>query len=439
MFKKLNLQTIFLFGFGILLVAGVFVFAGLIPSPRASERDIVLQGKLVVWGTLPKEIVDQRVMAQVEQIVGRGVQISYVERSVESFDTDLVERLASGSGPDIILLPESLIIRHKDKIEPFPYESYPERQFRETFIQGSELYLFPEGVLALPFSADPMVMYWNRGMYASGGVVRPPLYWDEFLAVVPAVTKKDKANNILKSALAFGEFGNINHAKEILSLLVLQTGNPIAYFDGRKSIVPTLSGDSKRAIPPAKEVFRFYSDFADPQKSVYSWNRSLASSEDAFLAQDLATYFGFASEILSLQTKNPNLDFGITLVPQIRDNQFRRTYLRMSAAAVMKTSRNKPLAQHVAMVLSSQQALEVLSKETGLPPVRLDLLAKNPTNAAQSVFYDSALIGKSWLDPDPKTTSGYFRGAIEGILAGTVDVSGAVNKMNAELLILGRK
>jgi len=439
MFKKLNLQTIFLFGFGVLLVAGVFVFAGLVPSPRASERELILQGRLVVWGTLPKEIVDQRVMAQVKEAVGQSVQISYVERSEESFDQDLVEKLASGSGPDIVLLPESLIIRHRDKIEPFPYESFPERQFRETFIQGSELYLFPDGVLALPFSADPLVMYWNRPMYASGSVIRPPIYWDEFLTVVGAVTKRDKANNILKSALAFGEYSNINHAKEILSLLTLQTGNPIASFDGRKSIVPTLSGDSERDIPPAKEVFRFYTDFANPQKSVYSWNRSLASSLDAFLAQDLATYFGFASELLSLQAKNPNLDFGVTLVPQIRDHQFRGTFMRMSAAAVMKTSKNKPLAYHVAAVLSSQPVLQVLAKETGLPPIRLDLLSVKPTNPAQSVFYDSALIGKSWLDPDPDTTSSYFRKAVEGILAGTVDVSGAVNKMNAELSVLGRR
>lgn len=438
MLKKLNLQTIFLFAFGILLVAGVFVFAGLIPSPRASEKELLLQGKLVVWGTIPKTVMEQKVMAAAERVVGQGVEISYIERNPATFDDDLIEKLASGSGPDIVLLPESLIVRHRDKIYPFPYESYTEREFRDTFIQEGELYLFPEGVLALPFSADPMVMYWNRPMFSSGSVVRPPAYWDEFLSVVPAITKKDKANNILKAALAFGEYQNVTHAKDILSLLVLQTGNPLTHFEGR-SILAVLTGDPEKNFPPAKEVFRFYTDFADPQKSVYTWNRSLAQSQESFLAQDLAVYFGFASELHLLQTKNPNLDFGVALMPQIRDYQYRGTLMHMSGAAVMKTSQNKPLAQYVARALSSQPVIAALSKQTGLPPVRLDLLAKKPTNPAQSVFHDSALIGKSWLDPDPETTAGNFREAVEGILSGTTDVSGAVGKMNAEIMILGRR
>ena len=51
------------------------------------------------------------------------------------------------------------------------------------------------------------------------------------------------------------------------------------------------------ATERTRSVLTYYTDFANPLKSVYSWNRSFSSSRDAFLAQNLAVYFGPGSEI----------------------------------------------------------------------------------------------------------------------------------------------
>ena len=56
-------------------------------------------------------------------------------------------------------------------------------------------------------------------------------------------------------------------------------------------------------------VLKFYTDFADPLKDVYSWNKSFSNSRDAFSAENLVFYLGYASELQSLINKNPNQNF----------------------------------------------------------------------------------------------------------------------------------
>ena len=56
-----------------------------------------------------------------------------------------------------------------------------ERDFKNTYIEEGELYLAANGILGLPITVDPMVMYWNRDIFSSAAIAAPPSYWDEFL------------------------------------------------------------------------------------------------------------------------------------------------------------------------------------------------------------------------------------------------------------------
>lgn len=434
---KINFQTLFLVIFGVFLVLGTFVFGGIIPSPGGKEAVSVASGDIKIWGTVPSDIVSKTVTEGIRDTLP-NVRIFYERKSPASLDTELIEALASGEGPDIVFLPESLILRYREKIAPLSYEAFPERNFRDSFIQGSELLLFPEGVLALPIFADPMVMYWNRTMFSSAGLSRPPAFWDEFLTLPSSLTKKDPTGRILKSAVAFGEYANVSNAKDILVLLALQSGNRFVVFD-EGSLVSSFEGDASKRIPSAEEVFRFYTDFADPKKTVYSWNRSLPISQNAFAAQTLAVYFGFASEISMLRQKNPNFDFDVAVVPQIRDYDTRSTLAHITSAAMMKTSKNQAVAQYLVQYIASAPIAEELAQSAGLPPVRRDLLAKKPADPTESVFYDSGIIGTSWLDPDPRATASLFRNAIEAVLSGTASLSDAIKRTNNELALLLEK
>ncbi len=407
--------------FGAFIVFAVLVFSGLIPSPKQAQ-DAMTKGNLVMWGTQDKITMYQFFE---KSLLGSDITIDYVQKTADTFPEDIIEALASGTGPDIIILPQELTLRLEDKIAPFTPDLYAERDFMNAFIQNGEIFIRPNGIVALPILTDPLVMYWNRDIFTNKNLVLPPKYWDEFLVMAPILTEQDSANNITKSAISFGEYQNVTNAKDILATLILQTGNPIV-SNASGVLTPTLVGAPDSNIPSSSEVLRFYTDFADPLKTIYSWNRSLNESKKAFLAGDLAVYFGYASELYDLRAKNPNLNFDVAVVPQIRDWPRKTTFGRIEGLAVMKASKAKSAAFYISTILTNPTNSSIMASIFKTPSPSREVLAKTPADPYMKVFYDSAIISKSWLDPNRISTGNIFKSTIEDINSGKTPVLDAV-------------
>jgi ABC-type glycerol-3-phosphate transport system substrate-binding protein len=429
-----NVQLIISIIFGILTVLGLLAFAGILPRPESTTTR--LAGRLTMWGTLDRTDMEKYLQQWLTKNYP-DVHVSYTQKNPATYANGVIEALAAGKGPDLIILPNELVVRFADKIEPFTPEIYSERQLRDTFIQIGEIFVEPgKDILALPFSVDPMVMYWNRNIFASNSIVEPPKYWDEFLALAPTLTKKSEARDILQSGIAFGEFSNVTHAKDVLAMLIMQTGNNLVLRQTNGVFLPVFQGKADKKNPPANEAFRFYTDFADPLNSVYSWNRSLPDAKDAFLAGDLAVYFGFASELAELRRKNPNLNFDVAVVPQVRDTADKTTFGRVTGLAVLKTSLKKPLAFFVTQVISAPEYNQHISSVLKTPsPVRA-VLAKGTPDPFMKVFYDSAMISKTWFDVRPEKTDAIFKRAVDSIISGKETVSGAVGWVQQDFMVL---
>jgi ABC-type glycerol-3-phosphate transport system substrate-binding protein len=152
-----------------------------------------------------------------------------------------------------------------------------------------------------------------------------------------------------------------------------------------------------------------------------------------FLGGNLAMYLGFASEIFSIQDKNSNLNFDVTYVPQTRDTNKKTVFGHMYSMSITKQSKNPPSAFQAITALTEVKALEALGNITNLPPVRRDMLARRPTDAYRAVFYNSALMSKTWIDPEPQESSQTFRDMIESITSGKQRVSYAIQRATQEL------
>ncbi len=355
----------------------------------------------------------------------------YVRKSAEEFDQALIEALASGVGPDMIILPQDRIARHRDKIYQIPYESLSERDFKDSFVEEGELFMGTGGVYAVPFSLDPLVMYWNRDIFTNNSLSLPPTYWDEFFSKTIPLSEIDNSRNIKQSSVALGEYDNINNAKEILSVLLLQTGNKIVTVENGR-LVSVLSNNSEDGVAIAESVLRFYTEFSNPSKEVYSWNKSLPQAKQAFLSGDLAIYFGFASEAFEIQSKNPNLNFDIALLPQVRDG-FKATFGKISGVAILKSSKYVGDAFLAIGILTSEESALDYSSVSFLPPPRRKLLSKKPKDAIGAIFYESAIISKGWIDPDREKSSGVFKKMVENVTSGRLKLSEAVDRASAEL------
>jgi len=276
------------------------------------------------------------------------------------------------------------------------------------------------------------VLYCNQDMLSSAGFVGAPKFWDELFDIAEKVTRRDAGNNIVKSAIAFGEFQNVANAKDILSTLIMQAGGEVATLDDQGRLRPALAARTGDANQPTQSALRFFTEFANPSKTVYSWNRSLSNSREAFAAGDLALYIGYASELPLLRSLNPNLNFSVAPMPQIRGGERAVTFAHTYAFSIPLAAANPNGALSVAFILAGSGPSSLLSQARGTPSPRRDVLAA-PTDGPDSVFRDMAIVGRGWLDPDTTATAQIFQGMIESVTTGALRLSEAVAQGDKEI------
>jgi ABC-type glycerol-3-phosphate transport system substrate-binding protein len=427
--KTSNFQIIILLVFGFFIILSVILFA----TSKVKQSTDVTVTPVVMWGTVSGSTVDAFLRALLEKEKD-SLKITYIEKDPRNFQQNLIEAIADGAGPDIVILPQDMVLKNINKFTVLPYESYPLRNFKDQFVDAGSVYLNTEGVMALPFIIDPMVMYWNKTQFVNAGIINPPVDWTEFSKVVSKLTNKDSNFNVLHSGTALGEYQNIDHAKDILSMLFMQAGVPIVAKNNKGGYESALLNNTENKQSLADFALTFYTDFANPSKDNYSWNKSLNSSLTSFIAGDTSTYFGFASELPSISLKNPNLNFDVAKVPQVAVGDSKKSvFAKIYGLAVLKSSKNQTSAFTQIFKLVSKDSIVELSTLTNLPPVRKDALVGSATDLYMKTFYDSALIADTWMDPDSSATEFVFKNMIESVIIGKNNSDIAISKADGEI------
>ncbi len=415
--------------FGFFILAAVLVFSLYRGGASSSSASITVWGSMPAsaWGT----VLNNAPFNQDKKLL-----IRYVEKEASSLADDFTEALAQGQGPDLIVLSDAELWQSRNKLLAIPYGSISERTFKEMFAEGGEVFLSPVGIYALPLALDPMVLYYNRDILSAAGIAKPLAFWDEIYTAASKLTLRDAAGNITQSVMALGETRNIASFKNIFSLLLLQAGSPVT------ELVASPSGAELRSalltnpglpIAPAESALDFYTQFANPSKLFYSWNRTLPEAQNAFASGDVAYYLGLSSELPTIRRKAPTLNFALTSVPQSRVSGKTLTYGRIYGVAISRGTRNAQAALAAALKIVSAEGASALGSLFALPPARRDLLSGEPAGANDSIFYTAALQERSWLDPEPALTSALFQEAIESVTSGRLRTSEALNAANRKL------
>ena len=420
-------QVIILAMFAMLAIGGMIYFARGTYGGGAGNV-----GEVLIWGTLDERAFGAMLRALSENDP-RLLRVEYKQHDERTFDGDLAEAISSGRGPDLIVLEHEYILKDGQKVIPFPISAVSERAFTDTFVNGASIFFTKDGALGVPISVDPLVMYINTDLLNTSAIASSsPRSWNEVFDIAEKVTRRDDSQNILKSGAAFGGYDNVTHAKEILSTLIMQAGSPITTRDADGKVRSVLAISSADITQPAQSALRFYAEFANPSKTVYSWNRSLPPSRVAFGRGDVALYVGYASEYALLRAQNPNLNFTVALLPQIKDTSRALTFAKMYAFAIPRGSLNPTGASTVALVLANVDGSRVLWKASGVPSARRDVLAE-PADGPEAVFRDAAIMGRGWLDPDPGKTQLTFKGMIDDATSGASRLAVAIQRAERDL------
>lgn len=430
---KNSFQIILVGIFVVILVLGVLLFAGVIgPKPGSSSSSKVV-GTAIIWGTLPQSEINN-VLSRL--YAGKSYNVRYIQKPESSYREAILEAFSSGTGPDLFMVTDQDFYSFESKLIPFSYKQLSQRDFRNLFVTEGEIFASPVGYSAIPFLIDPLVLYWNRGIFDSFGIPTPPSTWQDVIELTPRLTKKTDSGLISQSAVSIGFMDNVLHRRDILSLLLFQQGSSISKRTDF-SIEPTFHKSDSTNISPAEQVLDFMKNFTDPLSLNYTWNRALNLDKDRFIASQLALYLGTASELFEIQSKNPNLNFDVAFAPQIKNSNIRVTYGKLYGIAVSKFSSNSKVAYQAIYDLISQNFQQELSSAFSLPPVRRDLLTQKPENPYASVFFDSSLSARGWLDPNYQKTNQIFKSMYDAYFSNSLDARAAVGRAASDFSILG--
>lgn len=422
-------QVIIMGIFGFIALLGLFLFANF----QGFSSGVAKVGTVSIWGTLPAETMNSALMAFKEGHQEYG-NVSYTERPQETFDADVAEAIASGRGPDLLILTQEDLLAAQAKLSPIPSSTISERDFRDKYLPIHELYLIQGGTYAIPFLVDPLVLYYNRPILASSGAAQAPATWEAVSGLAATVNRQTDTQTVIRSLIALGTYENIENARAILSLFFLQAGYDISERTAtgvRSSLSDPV--DDVFGMTPSESALNFYTEFSNPGKTVYSWNRSLPSSRQAFISGDLALYLGFASERAQLAAANPNLDFDMSAAPTPGTNATRTTYGRAYGFAIPRATQNGEGALRVALTLSERDSVPLFARAFGMAPAHRGALAPLAGDLYEPVYYPEALVARGWLSPAPRETDRIFATMVNNVLSGREGISNAITTANQSL------
>ncbi len=422
-------QGILIGVFGLSAVIGLFVFS----TYSGDGGGAAGIGEVRIWGTLPQAEIENT-LAEIRKIDDSIEGVKYSQVQAETLATSLTAAIASRSAPDLILASQEELLYLIRYIAPISSDTLPVNTFISTFVNAGNLFLDPRGggFYGLPYLVDPMVLFWNNDILASNGVAKPPATWEELNGLVPRLAVITPTKQITRGLIALGSYNNVQNARGVLSTLFLQTKVPISIYSPDGTLTADLGIDGTRGVS-GQAVVGFYTLFADPTKTSYTWNGSLPNSRQAFLAGDLALYLGFASEALYLRQANPNLNFNVAPMPQPGTATVKSTYGLVYALMIPNGSKNPVGGYKVAALLTGTEKQTISAKLTGLAPATRNAQTNVSADPVAVVAYASALYAKGWLSPPPASVDQVFSSMIGNVITGRLDLTSAISRASGSL------
>ncbi len=423
-FPKIStFQLILLSVFGVMALVGLVVLAN--SKSLGGGASI---GTVTIWGTLPQQAITNEIAA-ISSTDKSFSKVTYVQQPADTFDQAVANAIASGNGPDMLLISQEQLLSEENKINVIPFTSVPKRNFDTTYLPEDQLYLTQNGSYGIPYVLDPLVLYYNQTYLTQSGVATAPASWEAVTGLAPTLTHLTNGLPV-QSTIALGTYSNIENARAIVSMLFFQAGSPVTQLStaGLRSMLGAANTNNTiTGVSPVAAALNFYTQFADPTRTVYSWSSATPSARQAFIGNTLAFYLGYASERPQLQESNPNLTFAMAPVPQPQTAALKADYGLAYAFVLPKSSQNQKGAYLVAEKMIDPTYLGPAAQALSMAPANRSLLTPSSSDQYEPVYFPAALYAQGWLSPDPSVTDQIFSAMITSVASGKLNATDAVN------------
>lgn len=421
-----------------------------------------------VWGPLDDsdaytEI--NRVYSEVHPYISK---VDYKKMLVDEYKQDLLDALASGTGPDIFLIRNTWIPEFQDKILPAPENVFNEEMLRREFVDVvSDDVLVDSKIYGVPLSVDSLALYYNKDIFNFEGVTNPPQTWEEFLSLSDRFTKTDASGWISQSGASLGTAKNINRSSDILNALFLQFGTNIEFTTREKGSTRFQLGT------PGKQALDFYMQFSDINSPYYTWNIRQDYSIDAFQEGNLAMMLNYSWHYDTIKRKNNRLNFSVAPMPQFEG----KNSINYANYWVFVVAKNKKVSGEIdpvwadqvreleawqylryltthkgesillANLLSGKQKefifpldpAKVYIEKTKAPSSRRDLIEIQKLDPVLKPFVLGNLIARSWRQGDADNIETLFAEVVDSVHSGKLTTNEAIRLLEERVNTLSRR
>ena len=400
-----------------ILVAGiaVAVFLAVILILKGIGGGTTQSATLEFWGVFDDRGAFDKVIKDF-QTQNPGIKVLYRQFSYEEYERSLIDALAAGTGPDVVMIHNTWLPKHGDKLRALPATMPGEKKplvtiqdYKTNFVDVAfNDFVFNNQIYGLPLYVDTLALFYNKDIFNSAGITRPPQNWEEFNYDVETITRLDGSGQITQSAGAIGTARNINRSTDLLSALMIQTGVRMTDADNRSA---SFAG-SFNGTPVGEQALRYYTDFANPSVRTYTWNDVQHYSVDAFIEGKTAMMFNYSHEVDVLKNKSSRLNFGVAPMPQVSSTDI-KNYANYWGVGVSVGSKYTNEAWKFVAYLTSKEGAQSYLSATLRPSARRELIELQRNDLNLGVFAVQALSARSWYQIDNT--------AIETIFADMID------------------
>ncbi len=366
------------------------------------------------------------------------IKINYYKKNIVNYEDDFLGAVASGRGPDIFMLHNTWIPRYENKIIGAPQTLVTAKQVQTEFVDVVYDDFVVSGVVgALPLSVDTLALFYNKNIFNNVAIPRPPETWQNFLTDVEKITVRDQENNITRAGAAIGTARSINRSTDILSLLMFQSGTPIVDRKEKEVVFDDEIKTEEGTFYPGQEALSFYTDFANPLKSVYTWNNRMHYSIDAFKEGIVGMMLNYSYQIEEIRQDAPYLEFGVSYAPQIKEAKNKVNYANYWGLAVSKNSKHSKAAWQFINWLTRTDNYRDYLKVSNKPTARRDLINWQKQDEDLGIFAEQTLSAHSWYQVNNIAIEQYLADMIESVVTREAKVEEAIKKAAERIRALG--
>jgi multiple sugar transport system substrate-binding protein len=427
----------------VIIAAGVFMTAMIILMLanalgfRFGGGQKLQNAELIMWGLWDDSNLMDKYISEFRKQYS-NIKIEYRKLTPQEYETELINALAENRGPDIFAMHHTWYSKHKNKLEPMSEEIMTLKDYKDRFVDVVyDDFVVDDKVYGFPFYTDTLALFYNKDAFNDAGIVNPPKTWQEVQQIVPRLTKLDQFGNFIQSGIALGTGDNINRSPDLLAALMIQTGAQMTNPNDYTQITFNRSrSQSGQDINPADLALEYYTDFANPRKTVYNWNSTLDNSIDAFYEREVAMMITYSYQVEAIKAKAPRLNFAVAPLPQVNLDSGLANYANYWGYGVSSQSQYSDEAYTFLKFMTEKEQSQEYFLNTKRPTPRRDLIEVQSQDLDYGVFANQILQAKTWRQPDNNTVDRILIEAINNVNLGLFSYSRAMSQAQAQIQAL---